>query len=401
MAELKNLRKLSDMVYSCSGIGDCRRAFKLSVGRYGVCPVVDHSPAFDPYYARGKVRIAKGLLEGKVVPSEGLARVIYQCTTCGSCKSICHQSACEYIELPTSLFLDHVKVFEAMRADLVDTGVAPMPRHKEILEWTKKEHNPYMEKHEDRVKWLPKGKTLPRKADMVFFMGCTEPYREPGLCQSFLNIMEAARQNFAILHPQEWCCGSVFLRTGVWDLAEELAKHNLEALKKSGAKQVVTHCAGCYRTLKLDYPELLGELPIEVVNTVEVVRDLIKDGKLKFKKAELRVTYHDPCHLGRHAGIYDAPREVIKAIPGVELVEMRRIKEASWCCGAGGGVKSAFPDLAVEIAKDRISEAEETGAEYLLSTCPFCTRNLKDAAQAAESKLKVYDILELLQDQLK
>lgn len=400
MAELKNLKKLSDMVYSCSGIGDCRQAFRPSAGRYGVCPVVDHSPAFDPYYARGKVRIAKGLLEGKVMPSEDLARVIYQCTTCGSCNSVCHQSACEYIELPTSVHLDLVKVFEAMRADLVDAGVAPMPRHKEILEWTKKEHNPYMEKHEDRVKWLPKGKTLPKKADVVFFMGCTEPYRVPNLCQAFLNIMEAANQKFAIMHPDEWCCGSVFFRTGLWDLAEELARHNLEALKASGAKEVVIHCAGCYRTIKLDYPELLGELPFEVVNAIEVIRDLINNGKLKFKKAELRVTYHDPCHLGRHAGIYDAPREVIKALPGVELVEMRRIKDASWCCGAGGGVKSGFPDLAVEIAKDRIREAEEAEAEYLLSACPFCIRNLRDAAQALESRLKVYDILELLQEHL-
>jgi len=183
-------------------------------------------------------------------------------------------------------------------------------------------------------------------------------------------------------------------------LAEELARHNMEAFKASEAKQVVTHCAGCYRTLKLDYPERLGELSFEVVNAIEVIRDLINDGKLKFKKAELKATYHDPCHLGRHAGIYDAPREVVKAIPGVELVEMKRTREASWCCGAGGGVKSGFSELAVDIAKDRIREAEETEAEYLVTACPFCVRNLKDAAEALDSRIRVKDILELIQERL-
>ena len=400
MAKMENTKKLSDMVYSCSGIGDCRIAYRWAVGRYGVCPVLEHSPQFDPFYARGKIRIAKGLLEEEIEPSEELAKVLYQCTTCGNCHSACHQSMCEYIELPVGRFIDHTKLFEAMRADMVEEGLGPMPRHKELMEWTKKEHNPYMEKHEDRIKWIPEGKTIPQKADMVWFMGCTEPYRQPELAQAFLKILEAADVEFAIIHPEEWCCGSIFFRTGVWGLAEELAKHNIEALKASGAKKVVIHCAGCYRTIAKDYPEHFGELPFQVVNAVELIRDLMKEGKLKPSEANVKVTYHDPCHLGRHMGIYDTPREILEMMPGVELVEMRRIRDAAWCCGAGGGVKSGFPDLAVEIAKDRIKEAEETEAELVVTACPFCVRNLRDASEALNSKLKVIDIVELLAENL-
>ncbi len=400
MAKMKNTKKLEDMVYACSGIGDCRIAFRWAVDRYGVCPVLEHSPQFDPFYARGKIRIAKGLLEGELEPSEGLAKAMYQCTTCGNCHSACHQTLCEYIELPISRFIDHTKLFEAMRADLVEEGLGPMPRHKELLEWTEKEHNPYMEKHEDRIKWIPEGKTIPQKADLIWFMGCTEPYRLPELAQAFLKILEAADVEFAIIHPEEWCCGSIFFRTGVWDLAEELAKHNMEAFKAAEAKKVVIHCAGCYRTIAKDYAELFGELPFEVVNAVELIRDLMKEGKLKLKEANVKVTYHDPCHIGRHMGIYDAPREILEMMPGVELVEMKRIKDASWCCGAGGGVKSGFPELAVDIAKDRIKEAEETGADYIVTACPFCVKNLKDAAEALNSKIKVADIIELIAENL-
>jgi heterodisulfide reductase subunit D len=400
MAKMNNTRKLSNMVYACSGIGDCRIAYRWAVGRYGVCPVLEHSPQFDPFYARGKIRIAKGLLEGLLEPSEGLAEVLYQCTTCGSCHSACHQTMCEYIVLPIGRFIDHTKLFEAMRADLVEEGLGPMARHKEIREWTRKEHNPYMEKHENRLKWLPSGKKVPQKADLVWFMGCTEPYRQPELMNAFLKILEAADVNFAIIHPEEWCCGSIFFRTGVWDLAQELARHNVEAIKNSGAKRVVIHCAGCYRTFSKDYVELFGKLPFEVVNAVELIRDWMKKGKLKLKRFDAKVTYHDPCHLGRHMGIYDAPREILKMIPGVELVEMKRIRDASWCCGAGGGVKSGFPELAVDIAKDRVKEAEETGADYIVTVCPFCVKNLQDAAEALNSKIKVVDLVELVADNL-
>lgn len=397
-----NLRKLQQMVVSCSRVGDCRQMVKPAVGRYDVCPVKDFLGGFEPYIARGRLRIADGLLRGTLEASSELSKAAYQCTLCGSCKEACHKSGNACIELPISRWIDHVKVFEALRADLVEAGFGPMSRHSEIMGSIEKEHNPYFEKHSDRGKWIPEGRELPAKGELVLFTGCTEPYRQPEILTSFLGILDAAKVKVALVNPNEFCCGSVAIRTGNRQLAEDLAKHNVDALRKAGAKNVVVHCSGCYRTMKVDYPEIVGKLPFNVVHATELIRDLIKDGRLNFQESEnsTKVTYHDPCHLGRQAGVYDAPREVLKALPGIELVEMKRIRENAWCCGAGGGVKSAFADLALSVGVDRLTEAEATRASYLSSACPFCSGNFMDAAKAKKTKMQVKDVVELVFDAL-
>lgn len=394
---LTNLSKLQQMVVSCSRIGDCRQMVKPAVGRYDVCPVKDYLGGFEPYMARGKLRMADGLLKGTLGVSEGLAKAFYECTLCGSCKEACHKSGNACIELPISRWIDHVKLFEAIRADLVESGFGPMPRHKELYGSIKKEHNPYFEKHDERGKWMHGETKLPTKGKLVLYTGCTEPYRQPELLTSLLGILNAAEIKVAVMNPEEYCCGSVAIRTGNRALAENLAKHNVEALKNAGAKDVLVHCSGCYRTMKVDYPDIVGKLPFNVVHATEFIRDLIKDGKLVLKEGAVdgKVTYHDPCHLGRQAGVYDPPRDVLKAIPGLQLVEMKRIRENAWCCGAGGGVKSAFPDLAVSVGVDRITEAEATKADFISSACPFCRSNLLEAAKAKKARINVKDVVEL------
>jgi heterodisulfide reductase subunit D len=393
-----NLSKLKEMVISCSRIGDCRQMVKPFAGRYDVCPVKDYLGGFEPYVARGKFIMADGLLRGTLGVSDGLTKAFYECTLCGSCKEACHKSGNTCIELPISHWIDHVKVFEAIRADLVEAGFGPMPRHKEIYGSIEKEHNPYFEEHSERGKWIPKGKQLPSKGGLVLFAGCTEPYRQPELLTSLLGILDVAGVKVSVVNPNEWCCGSVAIRTGNRKLAEILVKHNIETLQKAGAKDVLVHCAGCYRTLKNDYPEVAGKIPFNVIHATEFIRDLIKDEKITFKepKEEVKVTYHDPCHLGRQAGVYDAPREVLKAMPGVRLVEMKRIRENAWCCGAGGGVKSAFADLAAKVGMDRLAEAEATKAKFIASACPFCRSNFIDATKAKETKIQVKDVVELV-----
>lgn len=393
-----NLRKLQQMVVSCSRIGDCRQMVKPAVGRYDVCPVKDYLGGFEPIIARGRLRMADGLLRGTLQPSDALAESVYQCTLCGSCKEACQKSGNACVELPISRWIDHVKVFEAFRADLVESGFGPMPRHKEIMGSIEKDHNPYFEKHDERGKWVPAGTQLSAKGKLVLFTGCTEPYRQPEILTSLLGVLDAAGVKVAVMNPQEYCCGSVAIRTGNKALAEKLAKHNVEALKESGAKDVLVHCSGCYRTMKVDYPEIVGKLPFNVVHATEFIRDLIKDDKLELQEGanEGKVTYHDPCHLGRQAGVYDAPREVLKAIPGLEFVEMKRNRENAWCCGAGGGVKSAFAEMAVRVGIDRLAEAEATKANFLSSSCPFCRGNFIDAAKAKKTKLQVKDVVELV-----
>jgi heterodisulfide reductase subunit D len=371
------------------------------LGMLYACPARENSATFAMIGGpRGILQITRALVQGMMNLDENLANVVYQCTTCGCCNSVCNKTyeptTMKHYDFPLSTIIDHTRIWESLRADLVNAGYGPMPRQREVLSWIEKENNPYMEKHSDRLKWIPQGKIIPTKGDVVYFTGCTEPYRMPGLCKAFSDVLNAARINYAVM-PDEWCCGSVAFRTGDRALAKKLAEHNVKALLKAGAKVVVAHCSGCYRTLKIDYPEILGkELPFEIQHATEFVQKMIKDGLFVPQiKIDSKVTWHDPCHLGRHVGIYEAPREILKAI-GLELVEMRRNKQYALCCGAGGGVKSAFPNLAVKIACDRILEAEETGAKYLASACPFCDKNLQDAVKATGSKIQVYDVLELL-----
>ncbi|UCF07796.1 MAG: hypothetical protein JSW28_09175 [Thermoplasmata archaeon] len=231
---------------------------------------------------------------------------------------------------------------------------------------------------------------------IVYFPGCMATYRAQDIAKSTMDLLRKAGVEFTLLGEDEWCCGSVMLRTGNTDAAEELKEHNIAAFKEAGADTVITSCAGCFRTLGTDYGKLTGEQDYEVRHILEFIKDLISQGKLKFPKTGKKVTYHDPCHLGRHSGMYEVPREVLTSVPGLELVEMERNRENARCCGAGGGVSSAFKDLSNRMADARLKDAEETGAEVLTSACPFCTHQLRQAAERNGSKMKVVDITELL-----
>ncbi|MFX1451162.1 MAG: (Fe-S)-binding protein [Promethearchaeota archaeon] len=394
----KHLEKVRDLIETCYRCGDCRVAIRPLVGRYQVCPVREVIPEkWEPFFARGKIMLANGLLKGDIKLSQELADIIFQCMICGSCKIICNYSYHPSLLHPISQFMDHPKIWEALRAELVEAGFT-IPRHSEILDYCQKNYNPYFEKHDDRVKWAA-DKKFPKEADYVLFMGCTEPYRIPDILQNLIKILDEAKVNYTTMGVNEWCCGSVALRTGNISLANILAKHNLEAIKKTKATNIITHCAGCYRTLKLDYPEFLPDFNLKILHITELIEKLLKNGQLKLKKEiPKKVTYHDPCHLGRHAQVYDPPRYILNHIPGLEFIEMKRIKENSWCCGAGGGLKSGNPELAVNIAKTRIQEAIDLGVDILVTVCPFCLRNLKDGVTELDSDttIEVLDLLELI-----
>ncbi len=347
---------------------------------------------FETYFARGRMYLIQGILNGDLKLNKEIADVIYSCTTCGYCKDMCEAG------VPTT------DIYEAFRKDLVKNGFAPLERHKKLVEYMKHDHmrNPYGEEKTKKYEWTTEFSNIKDKGELVFFGGCTMPLRSPSTLKNMIKILHAAGKEIAIT-KDEWCCGSIGLRIGDIKFAEEQAKHNIELFKDMGAKTVMTACAGCYRTLKKDYPEILGEkLPFEVKHITELLVEILKINKLPFteEKEKTKVTYHDPCHLGRHMNLFEVPREVISKIPGIDLIEMKRNRKNAFCCGAGGGVKSQFPDLAINNAKDRIREAIETGAEILLSSCPFCIGNLNDAlnemASKIQDKIKVIDILDLI-----
>jgi heterodisulfide reductase subunit D len=407
MSELKNLKKEWKAVFSCMNCGDCGYAIRPAVDRYLTCPVKEAKAdeGFEINFSRGRMNVLKSLLEGKINLSKELAKWIYECSECGNCSEVCHMTHNENIILPTCNWIDHVKVWEALRKDLIEEGFAPLERHGELIDYMDNNDmkNPYGEPIDKKFAWIEEFPEIKQNGELMFFGGCTIPLRQIGTLRNMMKILKFAGKEIA-LSKNEWCCGSIGLRVGDVKSIIKIIRHNIETFKNSGAKTIFTACAGCYRTWKKDYPELLGEdLPFEVKHITEILVDMLKNNEIPFKSElhkKLRVTYHDPCHLGRHLDFYEVPREVISKIPGVELIEMRRNRKNAWCCGAGGGVKSQFPDLAIEISKERIREAAESGAEVLLTSCPFCIGNLNDAYKAVDleikEKIRIFDIIDFI-----
>ncbi|MHA1350277.1 MAG: (Fe-S)-binding protein, partial [Promethearchaeota archaeon] len=329
-----------------------------------------------------------------------------------------------------------LEIMMKLREKLVSEGCGPMPQQQAYTEAIKKVNNPYNEPHQKRTDWIPNDLNLDPNAKLLYYVGCTSSYRRKEMAIAAGRIMNKAGLPFNILQNDEICCGSPILRTGDTNTYEEILNKNLNTIESKGIETVVFSCAGCYDTFKVDYP-LTRKYDFEVKHTVELFDELIESGRLKFiKKVPISVTYHDPCHLGRNAeryedwgnaeryedwdgdvlplmplvsinippkpkrtgskGIYDAPRKILKKIPGLKLKEMERIQEYAYCCGAGAGVKSAFPEMALETAKTRIEEAEDSGADNIVSACPFCSTNLQDGIKDKKSKLKYFDISELI-----
>jgi glycolate oxidase len=230
-------------------------------------------------------------------------------------------------------------------------------------------------------------------------MGCVPSYLDMKMVPSLLKPLDAAGVDYTTLGAEEGCCGFPLFLMGT-DEFEEHAKKTAEKIKATGAKELVTPCAGCYKTFKKLYPKV-ADLGLEVYHSVTYLDKLIKEGKIKFKgNGKQKVTYHDPCDLGRAFQIFEEPRNIIKAIPGVEYVEMVRNRLQARCCGSGGGVQANIPEMAVEIAAERVRDALAVGAEVIVSGCAACKDNLRKGTKAIpkdqRSKLKVMDITEMV-----
>ena len=213
---------------------------------------------------------------------------------------------------------------------------------------------------------------------MLYFRGCTAREKQTCISQATERLLKEAGVDYRTLDDEK-CCGSVLLRTGFLKEAEEQIRRNTDVLK---GEKIITSCAGCYKTLKDDYEGL------DVIHISQLLDKLIKEGKIKISKKDFDVTYHDSCHLGRHGGVFDEPREVIKSV--ANLIEMENNRESSLCCGAGGGVKSAYPEIANQMAELRINQAKQTGCSTLVTPCPFCKLNLEN------DDMEVLDLTEFL-----
>jgi Fe-S oxidoreductase len=414
--------RLSDFTYtmeSCNHCGQCKWILgpKMRGWKYAeICPIHQRWH-YDAYSGQGLINIAEEVLNGELAYADGLIEHIYRCTTCGACDVNC-KSIRDMEVLETIL---------ALRAKCVEEGEGPMAPHKEYARHVEEEHNIYGKPHNRRFDWLPGGDPSTEGAGMAYFVGCNGSYRHPEIARDTVSILSAAGLRFTLLGAGEYCCGAPLWRTGQIKEAEKQARHILGALNKLGIKTVVTSCAECYGAFRGFYPRI-APLGFEVRHISELVRDLLNEGRLKIaRRLDVKATYHDPCLLGRLSevyvpwngkigaygrhdppkewrrgtyGVYDAPRMVLQEILGPRLAEMTRNEENSFCCGAGGGVADAFPDFALWTASERLDEAESTGAEAIVSCCPFCGSSFENAIGAGQRQMRYYDLTRLVKESM-
>lgn len=401
-------------IWTCNHCAMCTGTVTDEGGFYKTCPAYEQL-RFEDSSPRGHNIIAFYLLEGSLKYSKEVADSIYTCTTCASCEEICKpmgnmiaqmggsalKTLLPRIMRPLGAVLEPIQtvaILEAMRADCVDLGLQPEPL-KKMAESIEKNYNPYGAPHTNRTTWA-EGLDIPQTADTVLFVGCSIAYRRQEIARATVKILQKADIKFAVL-SDEWCCGSVLLRSGNVDVAEKMIRHNVELLRSNNVKRLVTSCAEGYMGITKDWPRFVGELPFKVMHISELLYELVSGGKIKFRKPiKSKVTYHDPCHLGREMDIYAEPRAVLKAIPGIELVEMYPTEHAAGCCGAGGGLKISNPDIALDIGTAKIPFIKETGATVLASACPFCKTHFMDVMERAKEPIDVKDITELVAESM-
>jgi Fe-S oxidoreductase len=416
------VRDLNNFVYDMSRCIKCKGCYWVEHTYMPGIKYTTRCPSgawkeFDSYQAAGKMRIGLAVAEGKFDWTEKLLEVIYADPLCGACDVGCKRN----LDLEIGLSL------EALRIKAVKDGAGPMPAHKKIAKNIASKHNRFGSPHENRKKWVTKDIKVTAKADVLYFAGCSASYTNNEIAQATGKILNASGTPFMVMED-EWCCGNVLYSVGMIDEATEMAKRNIEAVRASGAKTLLTSCAECYRTWKVDYPKMLGidtaDLGFTVMHLLEFADKAIEDGRLKpAKKVDLRLTYHDACSVSRLSdawrpwkgergwmgtieprykrrrgteGLYAQPRNILSAIPGLTVVEMPRIRENAFCCGAGRGTKEAFPELARFSAGQRFEEVKEIGAEALVSACPFCKNNFSQTAKENGGEVKVMDIAEVI-----
>ena len=376
---------------------------------------------FHAYSGGGRINMAVGMLENRFDYSDKLLEVVYNCQMCGAC-----DISCKYV-----MDMEVLEPINEFRITCVEDG-RTVPALDRVIERLREQGTMAAGPKADRLAWardLEVKDVTRQKAKVAFHAGCRVCYdREMWKgARAAVALLQKAEVDFGIVGKSETCCGGRAYQMGYEKDFLRQAGRNREMLKKSGAEVLVTGCADCYHAFKVLYDRFGMKADLEVLHITEYLDRLIKGGKLKpVRKVAARVTYQDPCRLGRLGepyvhwegkeipghlrvfdppktfrrgtyGVYEPPRDILKSIPGLELVEMERKKEYAWCCGAGGGVKEFNPDFAKWTAAERLKEAWSTGANAIATACPGCERSFRDAVEENGGSLDVYDIVELLE----
>ena len=374
---------------ACTRCGECLK----------YCPVYAQKGEedIDP---RGKIQAFKSFIRSqygvwarifgpKKLDEEKLKKfseMVYRCTLCGECGASC----------PVSI--DAKNLWLALRETLVEMGYFPKimdQMESNIL----KVHNILGNENVERVSWLESLGELPdhgyqkEKAQVVFFVGCVASFfpMVQKIPKALIEILNKVGVDFTLLGGEEWCCGFPLIGAGMKKEAKALIEHNLEKMKEKGVERVVFACPSCYHTWMEEY-----KTNIEIFHSTQFIRKLIDEGKIGFKEKKMRVTYHDPCDLGRASGVYEAPREVLRAIPGVELVEMEGNRDQCKCCGGGGNLEMVDPELSAALAQEKIKEIQATGADAVITSCQQCIRTIMTTARRKKIPVTAMDITEFV-----
>lgn len=373
--------KVDNEIMACIMCGFCRNG----------CPTYAER-LLESVNARGRVILAYNLMTGRLAPSDEVAGRFYACTTCQNCRLVCPAA------------IDVGEVVEAARRRLVEAGYLPQT-FKPLLDNMKQRGNPFGEDEAKRTELYPASYKEPEGSlDVLLYLGCVPSYQDVRIVPSVMKLMERVGVRYGSLGVKEHCCGYLAYLVGSMDEFRKSMEANLSSFSRVGPGLLVTTCAGCYKTFKELYPRYMGEeappMP-EVLHLVEYVERLLAEDKLIFRGTfPAKMVYHDPCDLGRHMGVYEPPRRVLQAVPGVQLLEFPLNRQLAKCCGGGGGLKAFDNSMSDEIAYKRVRQAAGIGAEVIVSACPSCKRSLQAAAARLKRedkvKIQVMDITEVL-----
>jgi heterodisulfide reductase subunit D len=345
-------------------------------------------------------RLAR-LIDGKPFDADGLATFaegVYQCTLCARCVEVC------------PVKIDLLSLWLSLRAEVAGRGLHPTGLGQ-IREALVAERNIVNYPNADRDLWVDYAAEAPEdrwqrdRAEVLYFVGCMSSFSPAAqnIPVAFAEVMQQASVDFALLGGEEWCCSFPLLAAGMdGPMGEELRQHNRERFSALNAKTVVFNCPSCYQTWTRHYrPHLPAD--VALYHSTQFLARLIADGRLPLAgqrpnrvRPRRTVTYHDPCDLGRNSSVYEEPRAVLQALPGVEFREARWNRTQAHCCGGGGDLEAVNAELANTIAVQTLRALEDTGADTVCVACPQCQRMLQSAARSAKSKTEVVDLTELV-----
>ena len=357
----------------------------------GYCTVSPSFNGVETWSSKGRMLITRGIMKGELIFSDKVIDTLYACTKCGLCFAQCFQD------------LEFHEAILYIRHKIAEKNLVPQVFHtaaKNIFEYGDPSAIP-IDRRLLRIRSMS-NLILPETAETLYWIGCTTATRTPKTAEAFINILTRLNIDFTTLGKNEGCCGYILISTGLWEQAKKVANEVIQKVEKTKIKTLITPCSGCYYTFTRLYPEILDiNMPCEILHTSQFLEEIIKKEEIKLKPLNLNVTYHDPCSLGRHCKVYDPPRNILKAIPNLNLVEMQLNRNCARCCGGGGGLWTFNNKVSLETTQTRLKEdLIPSNVNILTTACPQCQLNFRFASRMKifpNNSLKIYDIIELFE----